>query len=145
MSDHIEHQCPRCGSLLHTEDRCPRERIVVDKPPSLALGQRWLLPDGEIVEVVAVYANGGRVRTVNRAPEATYTLGSFREWHLLPPVSPADAAALSDARRERDRARSTLALVHHVLDDPCNGFPGHRERTIGELAERLRTLLDATS
>ena len=23
MSDYIEHSCPRCGSLLHYEDKCP--------------------------------------------------------------------------------------------------------------------------
>jgi uncharacterized membrane protein YccC len=34
MADHIEHACPRCGSLLHFEDKCPvAVEAVVDWSP----------------------------------------------------------------------------------------------------------------
>jgi hypothetical protein len=125
--------------------------VTTSDRPTLALGQRYLCTDGEIVEVTAVYPDAGRIRSVNRVPEATYTHGSFAGWHLLPPVAPADAARVR-APEERvrvlrgllDRAARWIASAADTIDILEPGDIDGESADARTFVEEIRTALAAT-
>jgi hypothetical protein len=56
--------------------------------PVLAVGQRWRLRDGEVVEVIRVLDGGAEVRGAD-GYEYSYTARSFLNWTLVPAVAAA--------------------------------------------------------
>lgn len=134
MGDHIEHECRRCGSLLHYEDKCPCKQCGLIHNP-----EHSCTPAVDLCELCKHPQHAGRCGHMISGSRG----GQFDCGHTVPSVHGESPITThhKQAVKDRDAALFALKALVRAMDDDVTYLPPHIRQKEHAAALELLTAL----